>query len=208
MTTRNIYFVRHGETDANVAGTAQTSDSRLTDKGKDQAKVVAERMKNFKLTTVLTSELIRAADTGTQIADHHNIPIIQLGILNERIKPSSVFGLSHSDPKYIEYFDRLINSAHDIDYRYEDGENIYDLVVRTKRILEFIEQETKGDVVVVSHGVLLRIIVAYILTKSEDLSVYAEAFKNLHIDNTGITHALIKDRHWMFGTINDSTHLS
>jgi len=208
METRNIYFVRHGETDANVAGVAQSSDSQLTEQGKVQAKIVANRLQQEKISAVFTSQFARAADTGEQIALSQNIKVVKLEVLNERKKPLSVFGLRHEDEKYLDFLTNFIDKASDIDYRYEDGENFYDLVQRVKKLLGYIENETSGNVAVVTHGIFLRILIAYILTKSDDMMVYVEAFKNIQVDNTGITHVKLSGKHWKLGTVNDSTHLS
>lgn len=208
-TPRNIYFVRHAQTDANVSGYAQTNDSQLTDTGIKQAQVLSERFSDVNVDVVLTSEFSRTINTANIVVKGKKVKSLQTSLLNERLKPASVFGLQYSHPKYQDFFANFLCKASDTDYRYEDGENIHDIVQRIKKILQYIEDDTQGDVLVVTHGIILRLLVGYILTRSDDMEVYVSVFRNIKFDNTGITHVkLFTDGTWQFGTINDSTHLS
>ena len=65
-----ICFVRHGETEANAAGIWQgTSDSPLTDAGRDQVRRLAERFGSHSFDLVVTSHLGRALDTSRGLGD-------------------------------------------------------------------------------------------------------------------------------------------
>lgn len=64
---KNVIFVRHGQSEANLKKIAGT-DSPLTDKGRDQAQKTAENLKGRKITKVLCSELERAKETAEIIA--------------------------------------------------------------------------------------------------------------------------------------------
>lgn len=208
--TRNIYFVRHGQTDANMQRMAQSHESELNEAGKEQALILGTRLQHISLGTIITSELIRARQTGEIINSQRatGAALTTCRFFNERVKPSFTKGLGSDSSEYRSYQEEFFNRSGDESWRPGDGENLMDLVRRTQQGLTYIEQETEGDVLVVSHGYLLRMITAYILTQSLVPDVYVQAIKNLRYDNTGVTHVKLTNGHWQFGTINDSTHLS
>lgn len=63
-----IFAVRHGETDWNAEGRLQgQTDIPLNDRGREQAREVAELLASCGARWVLTSDLSRAAETGARI---------------------------------------------------------------------------------------------------------------------------------------------
>ncbi|MFW5852855.1 MAG: histidine phosphatase family protein, partial [Nanoarchaeota archaeon] len=72
-----LIIVRHGETFENISGICQgQSDGTLSDKGKLQAKKVAERLKDEKIDALYSSDLQRTVDTANEILRYH--PKIEL----------------------------------------------------------------------------------------------------------------------------------
>lgn len=69
-----VYFVRHGQTDANVAGiyAGSGTDAMLTDEGILQAKASGEALSEEKFSEVYTSEMTRASDTANYILKENN----------------------------------------------------------------------------------------------------------------------------------------
>jgi len=73
-----ILLARHGETVFNVEGRWQgQSDSPLTDRGRAQARELARALENDSITAVYTSDLGRAANTASEVAALHNLPITE-----------------------------------------------------------------------------------------------------------------------------------
>jgi broad specificity phosphatase PhoE len=65
-----IYLARHGETDDNARGVVQGwIDTPLNDRGRDQARALAERVADLGLAAVWTSQLCRASETARIVAD-------------------------------------------------------------------------------------------------------------------------------------------
>jgi probable phosphoglycerate mutase len=68
-----IYFIRHGESEANLKHVfaGQKDDSPLTDKGREQAKAEGLKIKEMglKIDHIISSPLIRAYDTAKIVAD-------------------------------------------------------------------------------------------------------------------------------------------
>jgi len=79
-----IYFVRHGESEANVRNVfaGQRDNSNLTEKGREQAKSVGEKLaaENIKIDTVVASPLNRTFNTAKIIAEIIGFPEDQIKI--------------------------------------------------------------------------------------------------------------------------------
>ena len=69
-----LILTRHGETEENVAGISQGQllPGKLTDKGIEQAKKLASRLKDEKVDAIYSSDLARSADTAKIIAKYHS----------------------------------------------------------------------------------------------------------------------------------------
>lgn len=73
---RVFYLFRHGETDWNVVKRCQGhTDIPLNQNGHQQVEELAVKMLNVPLEVVFSSDLARAAHTGTRVAQVLNIPI-------------------------------------------------------------------------------------------------------------------------------------
>jgi probable phosphoglycerate mutase len=65
-----IYLARHGETDDNARGVVQGwIDTPLNDRGRHQARMLADRVAGLGIVAVWTSHLVRAAETAAIVAD-------------------------------------------------------------------------------------------------------------------------------------------
>lgn len=65
-----IIFIRHGLTDWNIERRAQgQSDIPLNNKGRKQARQLATRLKNSKWHLIFSSDLLRASETASIVAD-------------------------------------------------------------------------------------------------------------------------------------------
>jgi probable phosphoglycerate mutase len=53
---KNIYFVRHGESEGNQARLYQSAETSLSEKGHLQAKLIAERFDNIEIEIIISSE--------------------------------------------------------------------------------------------------------------------------------------------------------
>lgn len=150
----NFYLVRHGETDKNVAGLLQGhSNSTLTEKGKDQAHLVAKALNNVHFDAVFSSDLSRAKDTADIIAQEHNIVAETTKLLRER-----TWGhLEGQSKKKLEQFEEVYQKLSEDEKRkfrgYEDIETDEEL---TSRYITFIREVAlaypEKNILLVSHG--------------------------------------------------------
>lgn len=86
----NIYFVRHGKTDANVRNifAGRKTEAKLTEEGQEATKKTGKALKNVKFVSAFTSELKRTKDTADIILAENN---------NETPKPISMSLLNDID---------------------------------------------------------------------------------------------------------------
>ena len=74
---RVFYIFRHGETDWNKERRCQGhTDTFLNETGQHQARMLAERLVDFKLDLIVSSDLTRALATGTIVAERKGIPLL------------------------------------------------------------------------------------------------------------------------------------
>jgi valyl-tRNA synthetase len=93
------YFVRHGETEANVAKIHQGhGDSPLTALGREQAEKMAESFKGKEIGLILSSDLGRARETAEAVAKITGAEIVYDEAFRER-NAGDMQGLSHEDAK-------------------------------------------------------------------------------------------------------------
>ena len=66
---RILYLARHGETDWNAEGRWQgQTDVPLNDRGREQARAIADRLRGARLASIATSDLLRASATAGIVA--------------------------------------------------------------------------------------------------------------------------------------------
>ena len=81
-----LYIVRHGESDWNTQKIIQghNSKSALTEKGREQAQGLAEKLRDIHFDAVFSSDLLRAKQTAEIIALEKNLAVKTTELLRER----------------------------------------------------------------------------------------------------------------------------
>jgi len=81
-----LYFIRHGESEANLKGifAGQKEDSILTEKGREQAKITANEIKsrNIQINQIFSSPLKRTTETAEIIAKEIGFELGKISIDN------------------------------------------------------------------------------------------------------------------------------
>lgn len=167
MTT--ILLARHGESDWNAERRWQGhADRPLTERGREQARALAERLADIELDAVYSSDLRRARDTATAIAETKGLEVRALAELRE-VDVGSWSGLTRLEAKerFPDDYDRWLDGGHG----WPDGETYEQM---TERILgaigRIVEQHLGERVLVVAHGGPIRAIHATAL--GMDVSAY------------------------------------
>lgn len=80
-----LFLVRHGETVDNARQIMQgQTQGCLNEKGREQARVVAERLAAEPVDAIVASDLQRAIQTAEIIAEPHGLPVVTTPLLRER----------------------------------------------------------------------------------------------------------------------------
>ncbi len=154
-----IYLVRHGETDWNVKKLIQGHlNILLNEKGKIQAKKLAEKLTHVKFNAVFSSDLIRAKKTAEIIVLEKKLTVITTKALRERY-----FG--HFQGKHIEVLKQKLGEQIGLSkksqkkYGFEDVENDEEIIARFISYLrEIAVAYPKKNVLVIAHGGVMRVL--------------------------------------------------
>ena len=102
MNKTKMIFVRHGQSEANLAGIfIGHINSPLTELGHRQAELTAEFLKDEHIDVFYGSDLIRAYETGRHIAKRHNKGVIPDKNLRE------IFAGDWEGKKFSELYERI-----------------------------------------------------------------------------------------------------
>ena len=182
MATKIINFVRHGETKNNSLGIRQGSEGGLTEKGRVQALAAAKRFPRHKgrPQIIIASPYERTRETAAIIAKELHLKVKYCDLLKERKNPSEIRWIF-----LINVFSE--KSYHDDDLRVSDEENFSDLKKRAKKLLNYITWRRQSRIIMVTHKIFLKMIIAYMLHGD---SLSAIEYNNLSyfnpIDNAGM----------------------
>jgi 2,3-bisphosphoglycerate-dependent phosphoglycerate mutase len=205
-----IYFVRHGESELNAKHIHQPHTAQLSDLGKKQAAFVAHRFSSIPVDIIYSSPFARALETATEIAQITEKKIVQEPLLRELKRPTEIEGKPIDDPAIQSLKQQIIDHTADPDWHYADEENIHDLKNRCLNIVALLKSLEYEHVVVVTHGITLRMIIACMMFPEDTIvNNFAAMLKFFHTTNTGIT-VCEREKEYTFKllTWNDYAHLS
>lgn len=157
-----IYFIRHGESQANADGVhdGQRLDSSLTEKGRKQAKVTAEKAKSDGLIIerIISSPLKRAKETAIEFSKTFDIEVET----DDRLKEYDM-GLASG----------MSVKGTDNDYKTNNpkSEKVEDF---QRRIMDFLAEieDLKQNILIIGHGGIARII-RYSTMKDKPKNMYS-----------------------------------
>ncbi len=202
-----VLFVRHGESDTNAGDTFQ-HDPSLTEKGGRQSALVSDRLAKLQINAIYTSTLKRARETAQMIARAHKCELIESPSLVERVRPSSMFGMTKNTPQYKKIHDAY-SSAFAAGETFEDAESHHQIVQRVHDAQSKAIVPCEGTVVVVSHGYFIRAFMGRVLF-GERLTprLLTDMRHHFRTINTGITEFEVIGDKWKLISVNDYSHLS
>jgi len=208
---KTIYLVRHGESEGNAGPTYQNDNTVLTEKGRQQAAFVAERTKKLPIEALIASTMVRAQQTAEIIASEVGLSIESSDLFVERRRPSEQIDQMKDDLAVIAAEAGIIASGSAPGMRYSDEENFDDLKARSRLALTLLENHPKDTLLVVSHGVFLRNLMAQAIfgdaLTGPECGAILDTFT---ASNTGLSvlrYDPTKTKPWSILTWNDHAHL-
>lgn len=211
MSTKIIYFVRHGETENNAENIRQGAEGHLTELGRAQALETAKRFPKHKghPQVIIASPFERTRETAEIIGKELNMKVKYSDLLKERRNPSEIIGKWGEDVEVKKIIDQMDKSYHSDDLRISDEENFNDLKKRAKKLLAFISRRYEKRIILVTHGIFLKMVVSYMtygdsLTASQYNTLsYFNPVNNASMCICSYTHHWFKKNEWEVLVWND-----
>ena len=145
-----LILARHGETEENVNKIIQGQmPGKLTQKGIEQARKLALRLKDEKIDKIYVSDLKRAVDTAKEIIkDHPNAEVIYTQALREQS-----FGVHEGKPYGTVSEEASKADKTRMEFKPEGGESLLEM---KKRVTDFMHDIIKTNhdktILIISHG--------------------------------------------------------
>lgn len=149
---QTVYYVRHGESEGNVAGVTSGAehDCDLTDEGRRQARQAGQDLKDKHIDLIVCSPMKRTIETAQLIAAELGYDAKDIVTRKEFIE--RFMGI-HSRQPYQEFREAVqSNNVHD---SLETPKAMRD---RVKKGLDWIQSQSAQNIVLVSHGGTGRIV--------------------------------------------------
>ena len=211
---KTVYLVRHGQSEHNIAPIYQSQNVRLSSEGREQASLIAERVSDLDIDTLIASPLPRAMETAQIIGQVIAKELITSDILVERITPSFIEGKPYEDAESNKIWREWEANFYTPGARIADGENYENYILRVDKALEMFNNESGKSLLVVSHGGFIRAIAARVALGNLLTPELMKKFNNtVGIENTGITVLKYRagfedDAKWRLWSYNDHSHLT
>jgi uncharacterized phosphatase len=159
---KTIYFVRHGESEANAAGIAAGGgmDVTLTDSGRHQASKVGKALKNKGVDLIVSSPMKRALETAQIIAQ-------EIGFDQSKIITNPLFTERHLG-EMTGAKRELVRTYYDAGVLPASAEKTEALYARIVQGLEWLKSLDASTIILVSHGGPGRMIRTIYMQESHD----------------------------------------
>lgn len=204
---KTLYFVRHGETDANAQGlTMGQRDVPLNARGLEQAEETARWLARYPIERIVTSDLSRARQTaealgrkvGLTAETDARLRELCFGIFEGRHIPDC----EKEDPVAVARW-----RSGEFDYAPEGGETRRSLMDRTRAVLGELVAAPEKHIAVVAHGGTLNALHTHIV-ESSNPHPREHIHRVFRFSNGSVSIAAHADNQWRFLVVNSTYHLS
>jgi len=190
-----IYFVRHGESEANIL--RQISNRGwvhgLTEKGRGQAAALASKLQDCRISKIYTSPLKRGVETAQILSTALNVPYEPTGALREFDCGVVEQGADEDSWKLWHWVWDEWHQHGRLDSKIEGGESYHDLCSRLYPFVQsLISQKPPKNYLLIGHGglfcsVLPGIMVNEVAIRSQvkDLGLANTAYVTAEPDEDG-----------------------
>ncbi|WP_223068645.1 histidine phosphatase family protein [Paenibacillus caui] len=188
-----IGLIRHGSTLWNKTGRVQgLTDNPLDEEGREQARLLAERLREEKWDRIYSSDLLRARETAEIIAARLGIKHIEYDSRLREMNAGLIEGTTEEErrQKWGNDWKKLELGQESPGSGMERG---------AECIAEIARKHAGGHILIVSHGVLLR---------QSLRKLVPEIGMDAALDNTAITVLHLEGDHWNCKMYNGTDHLN
>ncbi|MEL7434856.1 MAG: histidine phosphatase family protein, partial [Chloroflexota bacterium] len=200
MTVERVVFIRPGETEWNRVGRWQgIVNIPLNAHGINQAKRLAQFVRNIGLDALVASDLRRARDTASILSEYANAPVTYDERLRER--DMGVWqGLTTHEIRdwYKKKYEELLEDPHN--YKVPNGESRAEVEKRASACFESIVADSNATTIgIISHTTAIRTILGAFVP---DCKPY-----DMHFRNMSVTTVVLSDDTWRVTQLDDVMHL-
>lgn len=150
-----VYLIRHGETGGNIAHRHQHENTPLTSRGVEQAKQVAEKVKDLNPSHLLTSSMVRAIETAREIGSVCDLVPETNSNFVEIARPGYVQGHYHKSAESMMYY---ISWYLGRDKEGESYKSLRQRIIQAKEHFKSYPEDAR--VAVVSHSIFINFFLA------------------------------------------------
>lgn len=200
-----VYFVRHGESEANVNREFSNREFKhpLTDTGRAQVAALAEQLKELPFQAIYSSPLLRARQTAEILSQQLGVTYYVVDALREH-DVGELEG--YSDPASWDRYEELIGEwfhKQDLDARIPGGESFNELRARFMPFIAELQEQygaTDDPVLLVGHGGLFHFMLPLLFSN------VGFAFSGKHgLGNTACIIGEWQDEFWVCTKWGDTT---
>jgi len=143
-----LVVIRHGESLGNVANVIDDNSNpkndknSLSEKGKNQAIEIANKLEDYKIDVVIVSPLKRTIETIQPYLDKHSTKLIVSDLTSERNA-----GIFAGKPKTAIKEYCIANNIDRVSFKPEGGESILEVYERAKKFVAYLKKNFKNKTV-------------------------------------------------------------
>jgi len=197
-----VLIIRHGETAWNREKVFRgRADVPLSERGREQARLLAEALKEARIEAICSSPLGRANETAAPLAGTLGIQVVT----DERLTDMSFGAWEGRARAEIEAAEpelyRLWQDAPG-QFRAPDGESLSEVLARAWPAFEEIaRRHASGRAAIVSHRVVCKLLLCMAIGIGE------AGFWRVRVDTASVSAVARSERGWVVTRLNDTHHL-
>lgn len=200
---KEIYLIRHGQTDYNVEKRVQGKgiDASLNETGIYQGDAFYNYYRNHGFDLVISSSLKRTMETVRQFIDEKNIPYFRTDEIDE-----ISWGIYEGQPATEEMqkehrlvLDHWQNGFYDA--KIKEGESALELEQRLQKFIVALQNRPEKKILICSHGGTL----AFLMTLLQEQAL--SMMPNYKHSNTGLCKFIYDGQKFHLSALDDLKHL-
>ena len=179
----HLYFVRHGESEANVQHVISNRESPfgLTELGREQAQALAEKLSDIPIAAIFSSPVLRAKETADIVSRSFYLPYQVTEALRE-YDCGYLEGRSDEESweQHRKYYEDW-TVHHNYSSKPTAGESFIDIQNRFLPFIESLKRTKPGHALLIGHGGLFHLTLPLILTNIDSAFVRAHALGHTEV---------------------------